>query len=96
MVIQRGRTFLAIDRRIWKSGSCIITALMTMMVVTMMVVMMMAMMIAMVVAMMVAMTYDLMMEASRDTQSLSSDPPRRLGMRPHSALPTVFQTFNAL
>ena len=43
MVIQRGRTFLAIDRRIWKSGSCIITALMTMMVVTMMVVMMMMM-----------------------------------------------------
>ena len=44
MVIQRGRIFLAIDRRIsFKSGSCIITALMTMMVVTMMVVMMMMM-----------------------------------------------------
>ena len=62
----------------------------------MMMAMMVAMMIATMTARMVAMTYDLMMEASRDTQSLSSDPPRRLGMRPHSALPTVFQTFNAL
>ena len=35
---------------------------------------------------MVRKTYDLMMEASRDTQSLSSDPPRRLGMRPRCIL----------
>ena len=55
-----------------------IMAVMDMMI---MMAMMVAMMMATMTARMVAMTYDLMMEASRDTQSLSSDPPRRLGMR---------------
>ena len=41
------------------------------------------MVMVMVMVMVTTMTYDLMMEAWRDTQSLSSDPPRRLGMRLH-------------